>query len=235
MKRLHSSAALCVLAFVIAGCSSPGSSGSTAVMTRESQQAMTPAQAITRLTEGNARFVAGRSVRRDLPAEARTTAAGQYPFAVVLTCIDSRTPPELIFDQGIGDIFAPRIAGNYAPTEIIGSIEFATKVVGARAILVLGHSHCGAIKGACDDVRMGNLTSVIQGLRPAVDSTPGFQGHRTSKDDAFVQAVAIENVRHTMARLRADSEIIRQLEAEGNLTIAGAMYDLDTGKVEFVR
>ncbi len=195
---------------------------------------MTPAQAVARLKEGNARFVAGRSVHRDLVAEAHATAQGQFPFAVVLSCIDSRTPPELIFDQGLGDIFVPRVAGNYAPVPILGSMEFATRISGAKVILVLGHSNCGAIKGACDDVTMGNLTAVIQGLRPSVMATPGFDGRRTSKDAAFVQAVAEQNVRTTIDRIRADSEIIRTLEAQDGVDLVGAMYDLETGTVVFL-
>lgn len=204
------------------------------VMTKAVQEAMTPDEAIARLVEGNARFLSNRSIHRDLLGEVRETSHGQYPFAVVLSCIDSRTPPELIFDQGIGDIFVPRIAGNYAPTGILGSMEFATAITGAKAVVVVGHTNCGAIKGACDNVQMGNLTKVIQSVRPAVEKTPGFAGERTSKNLAFVDAVATENVRLVMETIRRDSEVIRGLESQGKVKIVGAMQDIATGKVTFL-
>lgn len=202
--------------------------------TRAQQQAMTPDEALARLQDGNARFRAGAPVHRDLPADVRASGGGQYPFAVVLSCIDSRSAPEIVFDQGIGDLFVPRIAGNYVQADLLGSMEFATKVAGAKLVLVLGHTSCGAIKGACDDVQLGNLTTVIQALRPAVTDVPGFAGERTSHDDAFVLAVTEANVRRTVARIRADSPIMRDLEQGGQLRIVGAMYDVSTGTVRLL-
>jgi len=221
-----------IVASFIVGCAAPSSA---AVMTKASQEAMTPDQAVARLMEGNARFVSGRMVHRDLTAQAKETAKGQYPFAVVLCCVDSRSAPELIFDQGLGDMFVPRVAGNYVQPDLLGSMEFATKLMGSKVIVVVGHSECGAIKGACDDVQLGNLTVVMDALRPAVVATPGFQSDRTSNNAAFVQAVTEENVRLTISKMRRDSEIIRQLEASGDLKIVGAMHDLATGQVTLLR
>lgn len=229
----HSVAALAALALIagstLTGCSAtPASSG---VMTKASQQAMTPDQAIQRLADGNARFASGRSVNPDFLAQADATANGQFPFAVVLCCIDSRSAPEIIFDQGLGDLFVPRIAGNYAQADILGSMEFATAAAGAKAIMVVGHTGCGAVMGACDHVQMGNLTTVIDAIRPAVLAVPGFQNNRTSTNTAFVRAVTEENVRLTVAKIRNDSAILRDLEQAGKIKIVGAMHDLSTHKV----
>jgi len=228
--------ALLSCALFSAGCASPSGSRDpiSAVTTREAQQAMTPDQAIAWLSAGNDRFVSGQSIHRDLPAQVKETGAGQFPFAVVLSCIDSRTTPEYIFDQGIGDIFVPRIAGNYAPMELLGSMEFATKVAGARAVVVLGHTGCGAIKGACDDVQLGNLTAVIQALQPAVVEVPGFANQRTSSNTAFVNAVTEANVRLTVQNIRTNSPIMRELEDSGRIWIVGAMYDISTGEVRWL-
>lgn len=203
-------------------------------MTRAEQQAMTPDQAIARLAEGNARFMSGTNQPLDLPAQVGATGSGQYPFAVVLACIDSRSGPELVFDQGLGDIFVPRIAGNYVQSDILGSMEFATKVAGAKAIVVVGHTGCGAVKGACDDVQLGNLTTVIQAIRPAVYAVQNVPGARDSSNDAFVRAVTEENVRLTVEKIRNDSPILRELEASGQIRIVGAMQDITTGEVVFM-
>lgn len=201
-----------------------------AVFTPQRQGEIAPTEAVERLLAGNRRFVAGTTVNCDLMAQVKQTAHGQAPFAAVVGCIDSRVPPELVFDQRIGDVFCARVAGNFIDTNILGSLEFATKLSGARAIVVLGHSSCGAIKGAVDDVKLGNLTATLDNIRPAVEAvqTPG---ERNSHNAAFVQAVAEENVRRAMADLHAKSEVLAELVKTGNLSIVGAMHDLETGKV----
>lgn len=206
---------------------------SCGVMTRDRQSAKTPADALARLKAGNERFVSGNIVNCDLMQQVKETAAGQAPFAVVVGCIDSRVPPELVFDQTIGDIFCARIAGNFVNTDIIGSLEFATKLAGARAVIVLGHNECGAVKGAIDNAKLGNLTATLANIRPAVKATKA-SGDRTSKNAAFVQAVAETNVRMAVAMLSAKSPVMKQLVAAGDLTIVGAMHDLATGKVSWL-
>lgn len=201
-----------------------------AVFTPERQKLMNPEAAVKRLMAGNARFVDGATINCDLRKQVRQTAQGQAPFAAILGCIDSRVPPELVFDQRIGDIFCARIAGNFVDTDIIGSLEFATRLAGARAIVVLGHSSCGAIKGAIDDVRLGNLTATLANIRPAVEAVK-TNGERSSKNHAFVQAVAEENVRRAVAMLSDKSEVLAELVKSGNLRVAGAMHDIETGKV----
>jgi carbonic anhydrase len=197
------------------------------------QSAITPDEALARLKDGNQRFVTADSLRRDYPAQVKATSSGQYPFAAVLSCMDSRSSPEIVFDQGIGDLFVVRIAGNYAQPDIMGSLEYATKVAGAKLVVVMGHTECGAIKGACDGVQMGNLTTVIQALQPAVDDVKDIQGDRTSKNKAFVLLVTEANVRRTVAKLRADSSILRELEQSGQIKIVGAIHDISTGQVTF--
>jgi len=220
---------------VISGCAGTGTTqrlGTT--ITRAEQQAMTPDQALERLVAGNERFAAGKSLLRDHPAQVRATADSQHPFAVVLACIDSRTTPEIIFDHGLGKLFVPRIAGNYVQTDLLGSMEFATAVAGAKLIVVLGHTSCGAINGACDGVELGNLTTVMNELRPAVESVQGIPGERNSQNAAFVAAVTEQNVHLAVQRIRTDSPIIRELEQNGQVKIVGAIYDNRTGVVEFL-
>jgi carbonic anhydrase len=202
-------------------------------VTKAEQTAMSPDEAIQRLEAGNERFVAGEVLKRDYTAQVKSSSAGQYPFAAVLACLDSRTAPEIVFDQGIGDLFVARVAGNYANADILGSLEFATKVSGAKLIVVLGHTNCGAIKGACDNVEMGNLTTVMQAIRPAADEVTDVPGDRNSKNAQFVYAVTVANVRHTVAHIRSGSPILREMEQAGQIKIVGAMYDIDTGKVTF--
>ncbi|MEQ1950073.1 carbonic anhydrase family protein [Mesorhizobium sp. CN2-181] len=204
-----------------------------AVFTPERQRALSPDEAIERLKQGNDRFLAGTSFNCDLLAQVHESAHGQAPFAAILGCIDSRVPPELVFDQRIGDVFCARIAGNFVDTDVLGSLEFATKVTGARAIVVLGHSSCGAVKGAIDDVKLGNITAMLANIRPAVDAVK-TDGERTSKNSKFVQAVAEENVRRNIAQLTERSEVLAGLVKEGQLRIVGAMNDLETGKVTFM-
>jgi carbonic anhydrase len=203
-------------------------------MSKESQRNMTPEQALSALKDGNERFVNGKMLQRDLMAQVRATASGQYPFAVVLGCIDSRVPPELVFDQGIGDIFSPRIAGNFADTDIIGSIEFATKLSGAKLVVVLGHTECGAIKGACDNVRLGSLTQTLSNIAPAVYAVKDICDDRTSGNKAFVQKVANENVRLTVQALTERSAVLKDLVVRNRLKLIGAMHDVATGRVSFL-
>lgn len=202
-------------------------------MSGEKQRDMTPDQALARLKQGNERFVNGRMLERNLMAQVRATATAQYPFAAVLGCIDSRVPPELVLDQGIGDIFSPRIAGNFANTDIIGSLEFATKLAGAKLILVLGHTECGAIKGACDNAQLGNLTQTLSNLAPAVYAATGAPGDRSSKNAAFVQAVSEQNVRLTVEALTDRSAVLRDLVRGNQLRVVGAMHDVGSGRVSF--
>jgi len=204
-----------------------------AAQTRESQSAITPTRALELLKQGNARFAAGTPLRRDLLAQVHDTATGQYPFASIVGCIDSRVPPELVFDQGIGDLFSARIAGNFVDDEILGSLEFASKLAGARLIVVLGHTQCGAIKGACDGATLGNLTTTLSHLRPAVDAVTDVPGPRNSKNAAFVEAVMHMNVRLAVEAIRKRSPVLDEMAARGEIAIVGAIYDVATGKVTF--
>jgi carbonic anhydrase len=203
----------------------------TATPTAETQAAMRPADVLQRLRDGNARFVAGLSVERDYRAEIHQTSKGQYPLASIVACIDSRSAPELVFDQGLGDLFSARIAGNFVDDDILGSLEFASKVAGAKLIVVLGHTECGAIKGACDDVRLGNLTTTLSHLKPAVDAVTDVPGPRSSKNPAFVRAVTEMNVKLTMEVIRKRSPILDGMIARGEVGLVGAMLDVTTGVV----
>lgn len=208
-------------------------SAACVVPTRESQHAKTPADVLARLKAGNERLVTGNIVQCDLMRQVKDTASGQAPLAAIVGCIDSRVPPELVFDQKIGDIFCARVAGNFVNTDIIGSLEFATVLSGARAIVVLGHSSCGAIKGAVDNAKLGNLTATLANIRPAVKATK-TSGERNSKNAAFVEAVAEKNVRMTVAALNKRSPAMRKLVERGDLKIVGAMHDIATGKVTWL-
>lgn len=222
----------------LAACASPGGSpkdghsagGVCAAFDKLRQEDTTPDQALKMLQDGNARFVGGKSVNCDLLAQVKATADGQAPFAAVVGCIDSRVPPELVFDQQIGAIFAARVAGNFVNTDIIGSLEFATKVAGAKLIVVLGHTECGAVKGAVDDVKMGNLTSTLANIRPSVIKIKAVDGPQTSKNKKLVQAVADQNAKDAAAMLTARSEVLRDLTLQGKLKIVSAMHDVATGK-----
>ncbi len=216
--------------YSISGCAV---SAGIPAMSKEAQQAMTPEKALSALKEGNERFVTGNMLERNPMDQVRQTATGQYPFAVVLGCIDSRSLPELIFDQGIGDIFSPRIAGNFANTDIIGSIEFATKLAGAKLVVVMGHTDCGAIKGACDNAQLGNLTHTLSNLMPAVYAVTEVKGGRNSQNSAFVQKVADENVRQNVKSLTDRSPVLSDLVAAKQLKVVGSMHDISTGRVTF--
>jgi carbonic anhydrase len=198
------------------------------------QAAMTPAQALESLRLGNERFVTGKTKSRDMLHYQRATAAGQYPHAIVLSCIDSRAPAEIVFDAGIGDIFNARIAGNIADADLVGSMEFACAVSGAKLVLVMGHTSCGAVKGAVDHVVLGNLTGLLKKIEPAAATVNNVPGERNSKNTPFVEAVSEANVRQTLDRIRELSPILRDLEQAGKIQIVGSVYDLDTGRVRFL-
>lgn len=204
-----------------------------AIQTAQTQGQLTPDQALALLRDGNARFAAGQSINCDLLQQVRDTSSGQAPFAAVVGCIDSRVPPELVFDQRIGDIFAARIAGNYVNDDIIGSLEFATQLAGSKAIVVLGHSECGAVKGAVDNAKLGLLTGVLAQIRPSLAKLD-YQGVPSSKDKALVQRVAEQNVRDAVARLTARSEVLAQRVQAGQLKVVGAMHDISTGKIQWM-
>lgn len=193
----------------------------------------TPEKALELLKEGNQRFVSNNQINRDLLEQVRQTASGQRPFAVVLGCIDSRVPPELIFDQGIGDILNVRIAGNIVNDDILGSLEFACKVLDSALIVVLGHSRCGAVRGACDDVKLGNLTTLISKIKPAVDSVKNEKDDSTT-NGGFVQKVAVRNVFMTINAIKEGSQILAEMIGNAEIGIVGGMYDVETGKVEFM-
>jgi carbonic anhydrase len=202
-------------------------------LTKEQRDKMTADEIIQQMKAGNERFRSGKSQHRDLMREVKATAKGQYPAAIVFSCIDSRAPAELIFDFGIGDIFSGRVAGNVADEDILGSMEFACKVAGSKVVVVMGHTNCGAIKGAIDGVQLGNLTALLAKIRPAVEATH-YTGDRSAKNYAFVDAVARENVSLTIANIREKSSVLRNLESIGSIKIVGSMYNLETGVVDFL-
>ena len=199
-------------------------------MDKSAQSAMSADTAIAALKDGNKRFVSGNMVKRDLMKQVKTTGYGQYPLATVVSCIDSRAGPEIVFDQGIGDVFSARVAGNFVNEDILGSLEFASKAAGSKVIVVLGHSSCGAIKGACDDVVLGNLTGMLTKIKPAV-SDVSLSGDRSSKNDAFVQMVAEANVAPTVNDIKVKSPVLKAMADAGEIKIVGAMLDVKTGVV----
>src|SRR5580765_980822 len=199
---------------------------------KEEQSALTPDKVLADLMEGNARFVSDNVRAQEIKKRIGRSADGQYPKAVILSCLDSRVPVELVFDQGIGDLFVGRVAGNIEDQDQLGSMEFATKVSGAKLVFVLGHTACGAIKGACDGAELGNLTGLLAKIRPAVDAVQGFKPEeRTSANKEFVEKVIEENVRQTIADIRKDSPVLAELESSSKIKIVGGIYDLHTGKV----
>ncbi len=204
-------------------------------LTRELQSAITPAKAIELLKEGNKRFLNNLKFNRNLLQQVNETSDGQHPFAVILSCIDSRTSAELIFDQGLGDIFSVRIAGNIINEDILGSMEFGCKVAGAKVIFVLGHTKCGAVKGACDHVEMGNLTHLLSKIQPAVEAEKTVSADRNSKNSEFVEKVATINVKRTVDEILKQSPVIAEMVSKGEIAIAGGMYDVSSGEVEFYK
>ena len=205
--------------------------------TKETQANLTPRMALDILKEGNSRFIKNLKAQRDLLEQVNATRDGQWPFATILSCIDSRTSAELIFDQGLGDIFSVRIAGNIVNTDILGSMEFACKIAGSKLIVVLGHTKCGAVKGACDHVEMGNLTELLSKLQPAVYSETETKDpkQRSSKNSQFVENVAAIHVRRTVKNIIERSFILEQMVENGEIGVVGAMYNIETGTVEFYK
>ncbi len=203
-------------------------------LTKAIQHSLTPAMALDLLKEGNKRFVNNLKVNRNLLQQANETSDGQHPFAVILSCIDSRTSAELIFDQGLGDIFSVRIAGNIINEDILGSMEFGCKAAGAKIILVLGHTRCGAVKGACDHVEMGNLTSLLKKIQPAVEAEKTTSQNRTSGNAEFVENVALLNVKHHVKAITDRSAILKEMVEKGEIEIVGGMHDITTGQVTFI-
>ncbi len=204
----------------------------SAQTTADQQKAMTPDSVLSELMAGNKRFTENKPTAKNVSDRISKTSTGQYPKAVILSCIDSRVPVEKVFDQGIGDIFVGRVAGNVENEDQLGSMEFATKLAGSKLVMVLGHTACGAIKGACDGAEMGNLTGLLQKIEPAVKAVDGYKPEeRNSKNIEFVNKVVIKNVQQTVADIRKRSKVLAQLEQEGKIKIVGAIYDLKTGKV----
>ncbi|MBI4740717.1 MAG: carbonic anhydrase [Betaproteobacteria bacterium] len=199
-------------------------------LTQSVQAGFTPDSALAVLKAGNARFVSGKTLRRHHKSAIGKTALGQYPYASVLGCIDSRAAPELVFDQGIGDLFTARVAGNVVNEDILGSLEYASKAAGSRLVVVLGHTGCGAVKGACDGAQMGNLTMLLDKIKPSVNaaSTPG---EHNSKNHAFVDEVTELNVKDVIKNIREKSAILKELEDQGKIKIVGALYDTSNGRV----
>jgi carbonic anhydrase len=202
-------------------------------LTKEQRDSMTPSQVIDELKKGNERFRTGKMAPRDYLAEKRASAAGQYPAAIILGCVDSRVPAEIIFDAGIGDTFNGRVAGNVVNDDQLGSMEFACAVSGSKLVLVLGHTACGAIKGAIDDVVLGNLTGLLARIKPAISQTK-FEGEQSSKSPAYVDAVARTNVKLGIENIRRRSPVLADLEKKGSIQITGAMYSVASGVVDFV-
>ncbi len=203
------------------------------VLSKEERDALSPDDVIKMFKEGNSRFINNDLTVRDHSEQVRKTASGQFPKAVVLSCIDSRVPVEDVFDRGIGDIFVGRVAGNFVNEDLLGSMEFATKVAGAKLVLVMGHEHCGAVKSAIDDVQLGNITALLSKIKPAVDAT-SYEGDRTSSNPEFVHKVNESNVLNTIEQIRTNSSILKEMEENGEIKIVGATYDLDTGVATFL-
>jgi carbonic anhydrase len=235
-------AGLVSVALVAGGCQSsqrgsaaPAPMGNPATLppTKAAQAALTPQEALAELRAGNARFVSGHMLARNWPAQVKATASGQYPKAVVLSCLDSRQPIELVLDQGIGDIFSARVAGNVLDDDILGSMEFGCRVSGAKLIAVIGHSNCGAIKGAVDGVELSHLTGLLAKIRPAAEAVPATVQPRNSTNAQFVNEVAEANVRLVMRQIRERSPLLREMLDRGQIGLVGGMYDLATGEVRF--
>ncbi|MFK8045375.1 MAG: carbonic anhydrase family protein [Crocinitomicaceae bacterium] len=203
------------------------------VLTKEQQDALTPDAVIKVLKEGNVRFTNNELTARDHSQQVRKSTLAQFPKAIVLSCVDSRVPVEDVFDRGIGDLFVARVAGNFVNEDILGSMEFACKVSGSKLVLVMGHEHCGAVKAAVDDVKLGNITPMLEKIKPAVAVT-SYNGERNSKNEEFVHMVCESNVKNTIEQIRANSPILAEMEANGEIKIVGAVYDMDNGIVTFL-
>jgi len=205
------------------------------VLTAEEQSKLTPEQVLQDFKDGNERYKSGNITKRvHTEFVRRTVTGGQFPKAVVLSCLDSRVPVEDVFDQGLGDVFVGRVAGNFVNTDLLGSMEFACKVAGAKLVLVMAHQHCGAVKGAIDDVKLGNITSMLANIKPAVAMSQNFAGEKSSKNEAFVKTVAENNVINTIKNIREKSPILKEMEDKGEIKIVGAFYTLRTGELKFL-
>lgn len=206
----------------------------TVTQDKESQSKLSPADALQLMKDGNTRFLDGKMLKRDLNEQVHVTEKGQYPYAVLLSCIDSRVTPEITFDQGIGDIFDARIAGNFVNDDILGSMEYSCKVVGAKLILVMGHTGCGAIKSTIDDAQLGNITQMLAKIKPAMDKTV-YDGEKSSKNYDYVDLVSKENVLLAIENIKLKSPILKEMYDKGEIDIVGCMYDVQNGKVEFYK
>lgn len=205
------------------------------VLTKSEQDLLTPEKVLQEFIDGNKRFKTGNVTQRLHSEEIRKIATGgQFPKAMVLSCLDSRVPVEDVFDQGIGDVFVGRVAGNFVNTDLLGSMEFACKVAGAKLIIVMGHQHCGAVKGAIDNVQLGNITAMLTNIKPAVAMSQNFEGEKSTANEKFVKYVAKNNVKNTITQIRAKSEILKTMEDKGEIKIVGAFYTLRDGELEFV-
>lgn len=207
---------------------------STDVLTAEDQAELTPEEIIQQMKDGNERYMNNNLTPRDYQAQVQATTGGQYPSAIVISCVDSRVPVENVFDMGVGDIFVARVAGNFVNEDILGSAEFATAAAGSKVVVVMGHESCGAVKSAIDGVDMGNITAMLDKIEPAIEMTESFDGEQSSSNNEYVTEVVNNNVVHTISEMRERSSIIANLERNGDVVIMGAFYDLDTGEVTFL-
>ena len=207
----------------------------THISTKEFQESLSPAEALQMLKDGNERYLNRKEAVKEFYKQVEATTNGQWPYAAILGCIDSRVPSEIVFDQGVGDLFNARVAGNFANTDILGSLEYACAVAGSKLIVVLGHTSCGAVKSACDGVELGNITHLLSNITPVVDSVETVEGEaRNATNESFVQNVADKNVLDTVAAIKAKSSILNELCESGKINIVGAMYDVKTGKVSWL-
>lgn len=203
--------------------------------TKDSQAALSPTDALNLLKEGNERFLDKASLPRPFEYQVEQTSTGQYPFAAIVSCIDSRIPTEIVFDQGIGDVFNARVAGNFVNEDILGSLEFACKLAGSKLIVIMGHTSCGAVKGACDHAELGNLTGMLEKIKPAMAAVTTEEGvDRSSKNLTFVNEVAVQNVHLTIATLKEKSPVLNEMIEAGEIEVVGAMYDVKNGSVTFL-
>ena len=207
----------------------------THVMTKEEQAKLTPDEVFQQFIDGNKRFQIGTTTTRNHSEQARKSAPGQYPKAVVLSCLDSRVPVEDVFDQGLGDVFVGRVAGNFINEDLLGSLEFACKVAGAKLVLVMGHQHCGAVKGAIDNVKLGNITAMLAKIKPAIEKSQDFVGDKKSNNDLYVKYVSENNVKYALKQIREKSPILKEMEDKGEIKIVGAFYRLTDGTLEFIK
>jgi carbonic anhydrase len=247
MKKTKISILIACAAIVMIGCNQPTKQTTAEtftvpkikglvedVLTQEQQNALTPDGVIASFKAGNERFMNNDLTARDHSSQVRKSTLAQFPKAIVLSCVDSRVPVEDVLDRGIGDIFVARVAGNFVNEDILGSMEFACKVSGSKVIMVLGHEHCGAVKAAIGDVKLGNITAMLTKITPAVAMSSEFGGEKTANNEAFVHEVCENNVRNTVAQIRKNSLILKEMEDAGEIKIVGAIYDMDNGKVSFL-